>query len=253
MKILFQVEIVLELVSDVRRRMPRCGGRKLYSLLQPDFERLEYSLGRNKFFDVLRDQNLLVKPKKRYVPKTTESGHLNAVYPNLVKDRVVCRPKEVLVSDITYLRIERGFSYLFLITDLFSRLIVGYDVSESLSLEGAIISLQMAAIFMKSSKGTIHHSDRGVQYSSHEYVKLLFQAKMKISMTAKGSPHENAHAERVNGILKGEFLLDATFGSHKSAKVAVTEAIHTYNDFRPHYSLGLLTPTQFYKEHMRAA
>lgn len=240
-----QQEIVLKLVQFHRRRMPMLGGKKLYKLLLGDLKRLDMKLGRDKFFDLLRDNGLLIKRKRRYA-KTTNSSHRFRIYKNLVKEIEVSRPDEIYVSDITYIRVDDSFCYLALITDLYSRKIVGYDISDSLNLEGCLRALKMAIRGKKDLSGLIHHSDRGIQYCSSPYIDLLTEHEIKISMSEKGNPYENAVAERINGILKEEFMLSETFKTKKLAYRAVDEAIKTYNELRPHMSIDYMTPNQKY-------
>lgn len=244
---LYQEDIVLQLVYQVRRKQPMIGGRKLLYLLKDDFTKLNFSLGRDKFFNILRNNDLLIKPNKQY-KRTTNSNHRFRVHSNLIKELKIDRINQVFVSDITYLSTWSGFVYLALVTDVFSRKILGYDVSESLSIEGSLRALKKALLSVKSANGLIHHSDRGIQYCSHEYTGLLESKNIAISMGEKGNPYENAIAERINGILKLEFLLNQTFRTKADAKRAVEEAIKTYNEERPHMSLGNLTPEQMYRQ-----
>ena len=239
-------EVVLGLVGEVRRRMPRVGGKKLYNMLKSDLEQVT-KIGRDKFFDILRRNNLLVERKRNYTV-TTNSFHRFYKYKNLLYDREITRPNTCWVCDITYIRTEGKFVYLFLITDAFSRKIVGYSLSESLSIEGAVISLKMALRQRDKSVMLIHHSDRGIQYCSNDYVALLLKNKVQISMTQENHCYENAKAERVNGILKDEFLLDSTFKDFQSAQKAVKQAIETYNGFRPHWALKLKTPDEVHRQ-----
>lgn len=243
----FQVAIVVQLVCDIRRRQPRIGGKKLYHRLRGDFEKLDFKLGRNKFFEVLKQERLLVRPKRRSY-KTTDSGHYHPRYPNLIQNRHICRPFQVLVADITYIRLEEGFSFLSLVTDLFSRCILGWCLSESLDASGPMAALKAARLFIGPRQKCIHHSDQGVQYCCFDYVKLLFRFHMKISMTDTGSPGQNSVAERVNGILKTELLLDGTFRNHHDALQATRDAIFIYNHERQHFSLDLQTPAEFLAE-----
>ena len=246
----FQVEIVVQLVSEIRIRQPRIGGKKLYHMLRDDFKSLEFKLGRDKFLVVLQAERLLISPRKRR-QKTTDSSHEQPVYPNLIKGKKLYRPYQAVAADITYIRLEEGFCFLSLITDLVSRVILGWCLSESLDASGPIHALKQARLQMGGLKGCVHHSDRGVQYCSIDYVSLLFRYKMPISMTDVGAPEQNAIAERVNGILKTELLLDATFKNFKTASLAASDAIQIYNYERPHYSLDLLTPMQFLKANQR--
>ena len=243
----FQVTIVVQLVCVIRVRQPRIGGKKLYSLLKNDFVRLEYRLGRDKFLKVLGSENMLIQQRKRHC-KTTDSAHEHPVFPNLIAGTKLYRPGQAVAADITYIRLEEGFCYLSLVTDLFTRMIVGWYLSESLDAAGTIQALRYARLFMGRTRRCIHHSDQGVQYCSGEYVQLLFRFQMSISMTDTGSPGQNAVAERVNGILKSELLLNSTFRKYEVALPVVKQAVEIYNHERPHYSLGLLTPADFQRK-----
>lgn len=237
--------MVCQLVNGIRRYQPNIGGKKLYHLLKADLYKFNGGIGRDKLFDILRKHRLLVKRRKKYV-YTTNSFHRFRVYKNSLKDKILTGPNQSCVSDITYLRIRTGFVYLFLITDAYSRKITGWSLSNSLSIEGGLKALNMAIKQCADTTGLIHHSDRGIQYCSHDYVALLKQHKMTISMTEENHCYENAIAERVNGILKQDFLLDETFASKSIAEQAVKEAIDTYNTRRPHWSLNLCTPEQIH-------
>lgn len=242
----YEEEIVIQLVQKIRYRQPRIGARKLLYLLQPDFDKAGFKLGRDCFFNMLRENEMLIKHKKKY--HTTDSNHPFRRYSNLIIGLDISRRDQVFVADITYLDTLEGFLYLALVTDVASRKIVGYDVSDSLSVEGSLRALKMGLSNVKDSSSLIHHSDRGVQYCCYIYTGLLNDHRVKISMGEKGNPYENAIAERVNGILKLEFLLDRVFLNKLIAKEATHEAIHIYNDERPHGSIGLLTPAQKYEE-----
>jgi transposase InsO family protein len=235
--------LIVELVHQVRHRHPRMGGKKLYGWLKAEIRKIDDKMGRDKFFDLLRRHKLLVKRRKKYV-YTTESYHRFRVHKNLVKDKLFTKANEGWASDITYIRTRKGFMYLFLITDLYSRKIVGWSLSESLGIEGAIEALQMAIKQCSETSGVIHHSDRGIQYCCNEYVKLLRDAEIEISMTEENHCYENATAERVNGILKDEYALEEEFADDKQAEKAASQAIRLYNMERPHWSLQLCTPSQ---------
>ncbi len=222
----------------------------MYHLLCYDFQRLDFKLGRDKFYEVLKSAGLLVALRRKRC-RTTDSTHEHPAYPNLIAGVRLYRPFQAIAADITYIRLEETFCYLSLVTDLFTRVIIGWCLSESLDSTGPIQALRSARLALGSIQRCIHHSDQGVQYCSTDYVKLLFRFKMQISMTDSGSPGQNAVAERVNGILKSELLLDVTFSSFKLALPATSEAIQIYNQERPHYSLGLLTPAQFLLEHQQ--
>ncbi len=238
--------MVGELINEIRAHQPRLGGKKLYHLLKDDIHKIDAGLGRDKFFDILRKKNLLVKRRKKYV-YTTDSFHRFRVYKNALKNKILTSAHQAMASDITYLRTRDGFIYLFLITDVYSRKITGWALSDSLSIEGALKALRMAIKQCPKREGIIHHSDRGIQYCSHEYVALLKKQKMTISMTEENHCYENAMAERVNGILKDEFLLDEVFANKPIALKAVKESIETYNTRRPHWSLKLCTPEQVHR------
>lgn len=228
-----------------RSVMPRLGGRKLYHKLKDQFAAHSIAMGRDKFFAWLGSQDLLVKPKKRFT-KTTHSHHRFRVYTNLVSEKSIQRPDQVWVSDITYLRLQKGFCYLALITDAYSRKIVGYDVNETLELGGCLRALKMACKGKVKNEETIHHSDRGVQYCSNRYTGMMKKNGIQISMAQTGNCYENAMAERVNGILKGEFNLDHTFATLALAQKAASQAINAYNTRRPHLSLNMRIPAELY-------
>lgn len=236
-----QQEQLLENVQPIRHLMPRIGGRKLYHLIQPTLKNKMVQIGRDRFFDWLRTNDLLIKPKRRYV-NTTQSNHRFWVYKNLTERMRVTEPNRLWVSDITYIRSLEGFCYLAIITDAFSRKIVGYDISDSLELNGCMRALKSALQTASDLGQLIHHSDRGIQYCSSLYTKMLLDRGIKISMADKGNCYQNAMAERVNGILKTEFNLDATFKSKKHAIEMVHQSIYIYNQHRPHWALQFQTP-----------
>jgi transposase InsO family protein len=239
-----QDPILIELVLEQRKKMPRLGGKKLHYLLAPSLKASKLFLGRDRFFAWLKQQDLLVKPKKSYT-KTTNSFHRFYKHGNLIKEQTPSYPDQIWVSDITYIRKQKGFCYLALITDAFSRKIIGYDVSDSLELTGCINALKMATRH-RIGKNTIHHSDRGIQYCSNQYVQLVEKHGIKVSMGEAGNCYDNALAERVNGILKNEFNLDATYKNLKTAQKAVSQAIKTYNEVRPHLALKMKKPVDLY-------
>ena len=230
--------------------MPRIGTRKLHYMLTETLQRHNISIGRNKLFDLLAEYGLLVRRRKRKRVNTTDSNHPFRKYQNLIRDLQVLRPNHLWVSDITYISLIDGFCYLSLVTDAYSRKIVGYCLHPTLKKEGPINALQMALKgLQKMPEATlIHHSDRGLQYCCADYIKLLEQRAMSISMTEKGDPYENAIAERVNGILKSEFGLDRDFENLKQATDAVEGAISIYNQVRPHASCNYLTPEQAHQK-----
>ncbi|GHT17720.1 integrase [Bacteroidia bacterium] len=220
----FAEQIVVEMVQKIRHKMPRIGGRKLYHLLQADLEKVG-KIGRDKFFGLLRKNGLLVERKKSYT-RTTDSYHRFHKYNNLLYNNEITRSNQCWVADITYLRTLEGFVYLFLITDYYSRKIVGWSLSHSLSIEGGLLALQMAVKQRDNDLSLIHHSDRGIQYCSNDYVNLLQTKGIKISMTEQNHCYENAKAERVNGILKDEFLLDSTlFGFKINTNIRIIQGL----------------------------
>ena len=220
------------MVMEQRKQMPRLGGRKLLKVLEPSFPE-ELKVGRDTFFNFLRDRGLLIR-KRRTKVYTTNSSHWLRKYDNLIKDFIPTAPGQLWVSDITYIEIKEGFAYLSLITDAYSRKIVGWSLGETLEAKYSISALKMALKQRKENTNLYHHSDRGIQYCSDGYVKLLRKHDIKISMTENGDPLENAIAERVNGILKGEWLNDLKLKSKEQAENQIKKIIYTYNHFRPH-------------------
>jgi len=220
------------------------GTRKLHDRLLKS----GLAIGRDTLFTLLRERGLLVKRKKRGT-KTTYSRHGYAVAPNLLKEIDVTAPGQVVVSDITYLRVGvKGFAYLFLVTDLWSRKVVGWHLSRDLSHYAALLALDNAVRLMGDVTGVVHHCDRGCQYCCHEYLRYLSRVRMVPSMTDENHCYQNAVAERVNGILKDEFNLDAEFTSFTSAQDAVSKAVNVYNTKRTHWSLDLQTPDAVYNQ-----
>jgi len=213
--------------------------------LNQDFEKQQLKVGRDTLFNILR-KNQMLTLRKKYSARTTNSYHRFYKYKNSIKDVEVSRPNQVWVSDITYIRTVKGFCYLALITDMYSRRIVGYDISDSLELKGCVRALNKALYQAKDTKDLIHHSDRGIQYCSNVYTQILKRKKISISMTEENHCYENALAERVNGILKDEFYLDQTFTNVAHAKRATKSAIKLYNEIRLHLSLDFKTPNMVY-------
>ncbi len=234
-------EILLQLVEKQRELMPKLGGRKLLELIQPRLP-TELSIGRDSFFDFLRRHGLLVGKRRRRV-KTTYSSHWLRKYPNLIKEFVPTRANQLWVSDITYVETVAGFVYLNLITDAYSRKIVGWAIGETLEAKYTIEALRMALKQVpKGTEDLIHHSDRGVQYCCGDYVKILNKNHVQISMTENGDPRENAIAERVNGILKDEWLNQLKLKSIEDAIKELKRIVQIYNSCRPHASLDMKTP-----------
>lgn len=234
-------KIIRDLVLEERRFQPRLGGRKLYWLLKARFEELDIQLGRDRFFEVLEHQGLLVEPLPRQ-PRTTMSTHSLPTFPNLLSAMTLSQPNQGWVSDITYLRLNRGFVYLSLITDAYSRKIVGHHVGEDLKAQTSLKALDEALKTRVTGAKPVHHSDRGCQYCSYEYVKRLEEAGFGISMTEINHCAENALAERMNGILKQEYGLYATFQNLPAARRATSQAVEIYNTRRPHQGLDMQFP-----------
>jgi putative transposase len=237
--------VILAAVRRIRQGHPRIGTLKLLDQIRPALALKQITIGRDRFFELLRRHSLLVGPAPAG-PRTTDSRHVLRTYPNLLQDREITGAHQAWVSDITYIRTDVGFRYLSLVMDAGSRKVVGYNLSASLSIEGSLSALQMALRQLPADQGAalIHHSDRGVQYCSAVYTAALRARGIGISMAAVGNPYENAKAERLNGILKIEYLLDAGFRSEHLARQAVHQAIKLYNTERPHWALGLQTPEQ---------
>jgi transposase InsO family protein len=238
--------LVVDMVVQERYKQPRLGGRKLYHMYSGRIHAIYPGLGRDKFFGLLRAEGLLVLRKRSYT-RTTNSWHHFHTYGNIVKGMCVTGINQVWVSDITYLRTRRGFVYLSLLTDYYSRKIVGWNLSNSLGIEGSKRALEMAIGGCSHTEGLIHHSDRGVQYCSYPYTELLSSHNIRISMTEENHCYENAMAERVNGILKDEYLLDAIFVDYRQAQQACAAAIQMYNTRRPHSALGFKTPQEAHR------
>lgn len=235
-------EVIIQKVIAYRQVQERVGGRKLLLLLWPFMEQHLLRIGRDAFFTLLRNNNLLIGKRRRSKPKTTDSNHRLKRYPNLAENlRPVCAGG-LWVSDITYIDLEEGNGYLSLVTDAYSRKIVGYHLTDHLYTSGPVAALEMAIEGCNDMTGLIHHSDRGAQYCSNDYVGILQKHQIGISMTQNGDPRENAIAERVNGIIKKEVLRREVFTDLAEAKAAIAEAIDTYNYLRPHSSVAMLTP-----------
>lgn len=237
-------DIVLQLVYKIREGLPRLGTRKLLYLLTPQLASHGITIGRDALFDLLADHKLLIRQRKRKVA-TTNSNHWMRKYSNLVTNVVVCRPEQVWVSDITYIRMNNQWGYLSMITDAYSRKIMGYSFRSDMLAEGCVEALKTALQNRQYKEyELIHHSDRGSQYCSKEYTDLLNGQAIAISMTEKGDPYENALAERVNGIIKNEFDLYSSNMGFDDTRRLIEDSIKAYNTLRPHSSCDYLTPSQ---------
>ncbi len=240
---LVKEDIILQEVINIRKDLPRLGTRKLHYVIQNKLISHQISFGRDYLFDLLSEHKLLIRQRKRKAI-TTDSRHWMRKYSNLVKGLAVTRPEQVWVSDITYIRLTNQWGYLSLITDAYSRKIMGYSFRQDLAAEGCIEALKMALNNRLYNESIIHHSDRGSQYCSHNYVDLLLKNNISISMTENGDPYENALAERINGIIKTEFnLYSSTLGFDQTG-YKVSKSIKSYNELRPHASCDYLTPNQ---------
>jgi putative transposase len=235
-------DLLIAQVLHHRSLQPRLGGRKLYEMMGAFMEAHQLQIGRDMLFDLLRTNGLLNRKRRRSMPRTTDSNHWMKKYPDLVRDIVLGRADELWVSDITYIQLKNNrFAYLSLVTDAYSRKIVGYCLNNDLSAAGPVEALKMALKGRVGNGPLIHHSDRGSQYCCNDYISLLKSAAINISMTQSGNPKHNAIAERVNGILKQE-LLEEVYANIKVAWQSVITAIDTYNRIRPHSSVDMMTP-----------
>ena len=242
---------VVEFIKRVRRKDRGIGGGKLWQMYHREFGE-EHSVGYNRFYDIIEKYNLKVRRRKRRA-KTTDSNHDLPLYPNLVKELIPQRPNQLWVSDITYIVVylnaqtgEYDFCYLSLVTDYYTKEIIGWCVGETLEAKFAIEALTMALTRLgdKSPADLIHHSDRGVQYASYDYTGILKKNGIKISMTERGDPKDNAVAERINGIIKNELLMGMSFFSVEDVRKSLEVAINFYNNERPHMSLDWKTPAE---------
>lgn len=241
-------DIVLQEIKDIRRGLPGIGTRKLHFMLKGVLAGHSVSVGRDYLFDLLSSTGLLITRRRRRII-TTDSNHWMRRYDNLIAHERITRPEQAWVSDITYLRLNQKFAYLSLITDAYSRQIMGYHLQDDLSTEGCLKALSMA-MGKRRTPGLplMHHSDRGSQYCSKAYVDELQGAAIAISMTKNGDPYENAIAERINGILKTEFDLERNVGTFEQLKSKLDRAINAYNTLRPHASCDYLTPVQAHQK-----
>jgi len=235
-------ELVAGLVRGERQQQPRLGTRKLQVLIRERLVVAGIKLGRDRLFEVLRAKDLLLAPAAAEYPCTTNAYHLLPVFTNLIKELVVCGPNEVWVNDLTYLRTTEGFLYLSLVTDKWSRKIVGYHCADTLATAGCLTALAMALAELPADAYPIHHSDRGCQYCSHEYVNCLAARGLRMSMTETDHCAENALAERMNGILKSEYGLGRVIQTKAQARLLAAQAVSLYNTRRPHTALDYRFP-----------
>lgn len=245
-----QQDKVLDFVIQERSVQPKLGGRKLLGMMREDPAMEAVELGRDRFFKLLKENDLLVE----YEPvskRTTQSYHTLPVFTNRFKAGVeISGPNQAWLSDLTYIRLLHGFAFLFLISDKFSRKIIGYHLSQSMETADALAALEMAVDQLPPRQHPIHHSDRGCQYCSHQYIDRILAEGIEVSMTEENHCYENAQAERLNGILKQEYGLGGKIPTLAQAQLLVDQAVNLYNHRRPHWSLDLKCPTQV---HDRAA
>jgi len=235
---------IKELVLSIRKYLPRVGGKKLYHILNYDMQVEGIKIGRDKFLEVLKRQYLQVPQRKKFV-RTTDSNHMFTKHKNLVKGMELKKPEQLWVSDITYVKTKEGNLYLTLITDAYSKKIMGYNVSDNMKASSTRKALERALQGRKYPKRKlIHHSDRGIQYCCPEYTEVLEKNNIKISMTTKYDPYENSIAERINGILKDEFEISSTRQGKEEACKYIKKTVEIYNSMRPHYSCKLMTPNE---------
>lgn len=235
----------MELIKQLRKRLPQYGGVNLWRLVNRMLKLLKLRcVGRDRVARIVRENGLKVKRIKSSQVQTTYSNHSYAVQPNLYKDLDITGANQALVADITYIPIRGAKAYLFLITDAYSRMIVGHHLSNSLSHKGAIRALNMALEVIPNPKGIIHHTDRGVQYCCHDFLDAISKWKMRVSMTDANHCAQNALAERMNGILKQEFLFYSPFKTLSDAKRAIDDAVFNYNHLRIHGKLQSRTPAE---------
>ncbi len=236
-------ERILLYIKEIRDNLPGCGVRKIHEMLRRYHQTCH--IGRDRLFDLLREEGMLIRKRKRK-KRTTYSDHHMRVYPNAVTDVIPVRPNEIWVSDITYLQYLDKDYYLFLVTDAYSHKIVGWTLSDNMKVNNAVQALRMALRQRKDKNHLIHHSDRGSQYASYKYMRLLKRNGIMPSMTENGDPRENAIAERVNGILKEEFFKYMQLTENNIDK-EIANAITNYNTRRIHYSIGLMTPEEAHR------
>jgi putative transposase len=240
-------DLIEALVRAERRRQPRLGGRKLHHVLKDELSAAGVHIGRDRFFEVLAQKELLLERLAR-APRTTNARHCLPVFRNVFKDLELTGPNQAWVGDITYVRTDEGYLYFSLLTDAWSRKIVGYHGGDTLEAEGCLLTLRRALRALPDGVKPLHHSDRGCQYCSHMYTEALSKAGLGISMTEQMHCYENALAERVNGILKQEYYLSACFRTKAQALKAIAEAVELYNTRRPHTALDFQTPEAIHRK-----
>ena len=237
-------ERILLYIKEIREKLPGCGVRKIHEMLRRFYQ--VHHLGRDRLFDMMRKEGMLIR-KRKCRKRTTFSDHNMRVYPNAIMDVIPTRPNEIWVSDITYLLYLEKDYYLFLVTDAYSHKIVGWALADNMKVDNAVRALRMALKQRKEKSHLIHHSDRGTQYASYKYIGLLKKNGIMPSMTENGDPRENAIAERVNGILKEEFIKYVQL-TEENIRREIARIITSYNTRRIHYSIGLMTPEEAHQK-----
>ena len=242
-----QKEQLKELIAPVRKLMPRYGTEKLHLDLKDQLKELRIKMGRDSFLKFCRQHHLLV-PKTRRCFITTDSKHFYYKSPNRIKDMLPTHSEQVFVSDITYIKLDEGYAYLALVTDLYSKKIMGYKLDNNMRVGMVKEALTMAIKNrIYKQKEVIHHSDRGLQYCCPDYSEFAENKGFILSTTEKYDPYENAVAERMNGILKYEFGLKRIIPNLQIAIKMVDEAVRLYNGKRLHRSLQMQTPNEAHK------
>jgi len=240
---------VLKMVDEIRKEMPHTGTRKLYAELQVQLKHLGIKMGRDALFNLLRNHGLLIRKSKSY-HITTDSKHFFYRSPNLLKKTDITHAEQAFACDITYIKTDKCYTYLSLVTDLYSKKIMGWHLADNMKVELVKAALKMAnQNRIHSTKEIIHHSDRGIQYCCPEYTEFAENLQFKMSTTEKYDPYENAVAERINGILKYEFGLRKTIVDLNTARKIIAQAVKTYNTKRRHWSLELDTPERAHKKY----
>jgi len=235
--------LIIQDVLKIRIKQPKIGTKKLYHILKTKIKKQNINYGRDKFYLLLKANKLTIKPKKNYI-RTTHSHPWIYGFGNQIENLLIIRPEQVWVSDITYIKTTNGYKYLSLVTDAYSRKIMRYFLSEDLKTQGTVKALEMALQNRIYNLPIIHHSDKGVQYCSKEYTNILRENNISSSTTTNGDPYQNAIAERVNGILKQEFLFNVETLNMTQALKLIKKSIKIYNELRPHWSISLDTPNK---------
>lgn len=252
-KKLLKQKAIKQLVDRERKLLPRIGTRKIHYLIKEDLQCQTLKCGRDQLFSLMRYYGLQIKPRRKYT-QTTMSKHWLKKWPNIIREKVINWPDEVWVSDITYIKTQQGNCYLNMITDAYSRKIMGYALDDNMETESMIKALKMAtAQRLYTHLPTIHHSDRGLQYCSKEYESFTRTNNIRLSMTENGDPYENALAERMNRTIKEEFGMDKILKNKEQVAQLVHESISLYNNKRPHLALKMKTPEQVYKTKIPAS